>query len=354
MIIKSADDKEASIKLLEAIKRFPGLSAHKRTLVEEEIRTTKAGMRGEAETAYHIDFHLSESRNTMVLHDLRFELEDGRSAQIDHLLIHCTGQIWVLESKRVASGIKITEDGEFLRWNGRSYEGMASPISQNQRHVEVLREGLRWMESSFRIDTIHAYVIVSPKARIDRPRKGTFDTALVVKADLFMQKFEKDLDKVGFLGVLGGLLSAGGHRELAEELVTLHRPIAFDYASRFNVPREALDQLLNPACDPDGGPTSPPQSVASGAEQASAALPAAVVSPVATVAHRCRHCQSTALAVAYGQYGYYFKCGDCQGNTPIRVSCGNDGHKERIRKDGRRFFRECAACDTSRLFYING
>lgn len=130
MLIKSADDKEALIRTLEAIKRVPGLSAHKRMLVEQELRTTIAGVRGEADTAYEIEFYLGESQNTMILHDLRFELEDGRSAQIDHLLIHRTGKIWVLESKRVAKGIKITEDGEFLRWNGRTYDGMASPLEQ--------------------------------------------------------------------------------------------------------------------------------------------------------------------------------------------------------------------------------
>jgi len=56
-------------------------------MVDQEIRALKAGRRGEHDTAYEIDFHLGESKNTMVLHDLRFELDDGRVAQIDHLLI---------------------------------------------------------------------------------------------------------------------------------------------------------------------------------------------------------------------------------------------------------------------------
>ncbi|HGF4014027.1 nuclease-related domain-containing protein [Burkholderia cenocepacia] len=401
MLIKSADDKEALIRTLEAIKRVPGLSAHKRMLVEQELRTTIAGVRGEADTAYEIEFYLGESQNTMILHDLRFELEDGRSAQIDHLLIHRTGKIWVLESKRVAKGIKITEDGEFLRWNGRAYDGMASPLEQNRRHVEVLRAVLRQVKSSFEIRNIHSYVVVSSKARIDRPRKGKFDTALIVKADQFLQNFEKDLTKIGFFDVVGALIASGGHKELAQELVTLHRPIEFDYAARFDVPREAIERQLNPTPativspavtdkqaesagapkvaaapktspdleswpddhDPDipadrwvppnvggtlAGQSSPAESVMVAQSASSEA------GPQPSGDHRCRHCRSTALMVTYGQYGYYFKCQDCEGNTPIKVSCGHDGHKERIRKEGEKFYRECAACDSSRLFYVNG
>lgn len=305
-----------------------------------------AGVRGEADTAYEIEFHLRESENTMILHDLRFELKDGRSAQIDHLLIHRTGRIWVLESKRVAKGLKITEDGEFLRWNGRTYDGMASPIEQNRRHVEVLRAVLRQVKSSFEIKDIYSYVVVSSKARIDRPRKGKFDTAFIVKADLFLQNFEKDLDKVGIFDVFGALFASGGHKELARELVTLHRPIEFDYAARFDVTHEAIDRQLNPT-----PATSVSPAVATQAESATA--PKASVTQ-SSGDHRCRHCRSNALMVTYGQYGYYFKCQDCDGNTPIKVSCGHDGHNERIRKEGQNFYRECAACDTSRLFYVNG
>lgn len=55
----------------------------------------------------------------------------------------------------------------------------------------------------------------------------------------------------------------------------------------------------------------------------------------------------------YGKYGYYFKCADCDGNTPIKIGCGHDGHKERIRKDGVKFFRECEQCKTSSLYFVN-
>lgn len=44
-------------------------------------------------------------------------------------------QCFVLETKHFRDGLKITEEGEFLRFNGytKRYEGMPSPIAQNER-----------------------------------------------------------------------------------------------------------------------------------------------------------------------------------------------------------------------------
>ena len=67
----------------------------------------------------------------------------------------------------------------------------------------------------------------------------------------------------------------------------------------------------------------------------------------------CRHCGRAALSVEYGRYGYYLKCGGCGGNTPIAAVCAGCGGKERIRKAGKQFFAECAACKTSRLYHTN-
>jgi hypothetical protein len=45
---------------------------------------------------------------------LRLE-HNGRTAQIDHLLINRWMECYVLESKHFNAGLKITEDGEFMR-----------------------------------------------------------------------------------------------------------------------------------------------------------------------------------------------------------------------------------------------
>lgn len=179
MILKPADDKKTTLEKLESMLETPGLSAKTRAAIDREIRTTRAGISGEADAAYHIDFHFRNSENTAVLHDLRLELGDGRVAQIDHLIIHLTNKIWLLETKRVAHGVKITDEGEFLRWNGHAYEGMASPIEQNKRHTAVLKEVIRDLDVP-PVDEYVPYVLLSPKSRVDRPAK--FDTSSVVVA----------------------------------------------------------------------------------------------------------------------------------------------------------------------------
>jgi len=75
--------------------------------------------------------------------------------------------------------------------------------------------------------------------------------------------------------------------------------------------------------------------------------------PLAVPKHHCRRCQATNISIQYGKFGYYFKCDNCDGNTPIKLDCGKEGHKERLRKDGLRFYRECADCQSSAMYFTN-
>src|SRR3546814_3580528 len=53
----------------------------------KELRNRRAGLKGERDSAYLIDFDYASSPNWAVIHDLRLE-HGGRTAQIDHLLIN--------------------------------------------------------------------------------------------------------------------------------------------------------------------------------------------------------------------------------------------------------------------------
>lgn len=407
MIYKDTDNKDAVLAILEKMLALAG--ADKKALIERELRIMRAGVKGERESAYLIDFHLKDSTRTAVVHDLRLVLDDGRVAQIDHLLIHRTRRIYILETKHFAHGVKITEQGEFLRWNDwkKTYEGMPSPLAQNERHALVLRrvlESLGLGESP-----IETLVLVAPEARIDRPRK--FDTSQVVKADQFMERLHKSLEGAPVLTALSGLLKntvSDSIGDIAKKLVALHRPSTSDYMARFGVQREALvraapattesaaaaagsatsatsatsaaaRQAAAPAPAARPAPVQPEPALASAAPAASAAAsrraPRVVILPKGSAAmqhaqgaastlaaasleaaaqpHTCRNCGGAALSIVWGKYGYYFKCGDCSGNTPFNVGCGGADHKERIRKDGRHFYRECADCGTSSLYFTN-
>jgi hypothetical protein len=356
MIIKEADDKAASVAMLEQLLASASKKGQKGS-IEIELRNLRAGLKAEKDAAYLIDFHYS-GQNWAVIHDLRIEV-DGRTAQIDHLLISRAMLMFLLETKRFHAGLKITDDGEFLRWNDykKTYEGMASPIAQNERHLLVLKSLLKQLSLPTRMGMrleprIIPLVLVSPNARIDRSRK--FDSSAVIKADALEKTVSRILEEQSPL-ILAKVVAPDTLETLAKSLVSHHRPASYDYAGRFGVPEPA--RPTPPSAAPEVS-TAPPRAakteVSAGAKpwetRGDQHMPAAAGDDGSP---QCRHCQSTDLSIAYGRYGYYFKCEKCQGNTPIKVSCGNPAHKERLRKDGRRFYRECAGCNTSTLFYEN-
>jgi len=67
---------------------------------------------------------------------------------------------------------------------------------------------------------------------------------------------------------------------------------------------------------------------------------------------RCKDCQGVDGSVQYGKYRYYFQCAKCGANTAIKFAC-QAGHKPRLRKAGNPFYRECAECNTSEIYFIN-
>jgi hypothetical protein len=110
------------------------LSEKQRFLLERQLRNIEAGERGEKDSAYFVDFYFGKSKNWAVIHDLRIE-HNGQVAQIDHLIINRSMNIYVLETKNFHYGLKITPEGEFLVYDGKKYFAIESPIEQNERTI---------------------------------------------------------------------------------------------------------------------------------------------------------------------------------------------------------------------------
>ncbi len=242
MLLKAPDDKRHLVAELDRL-AIVAPPSRKRQIAEES-RILRAGLKGEQESAYLLDFHLKGSRNTAMIHDLRLKC-NGRVAQIDHVLLHRTLNIFVLETKHFHSGLKITEQGEFLRWNAstKTYEGMPSPLAQNARHIAVLRDVFKRMEMPTRLGirltpVFLSYVLVSPAAWIVRPTR--FDTSHVLKADLFSA--EDELNKRGLFKGVGHIIrfvEPATIRAIGRQLVALHTPAIIDYAARFGISKPA-------------------------------------------------------------------------------------------------------------------
>jgi hypothetical protein len=52
-------------------------------------------------------------------------------------------------------------------------------------------------------------------------------------------------------------------------------------------------------------------------------------------------------------FSFHCTCAACNQHTPIQFSCGKAGHRERIRQDGRTFYRECPDCRIRTVFFVN-
>lgn len=247
MILKQKDNRNEDIQELNRLLTL-NISAKQRFLVERELKCLLSGNSGESNSAYYLDFKYKDSKNWAVIHDLRIE-HRGLVAQMDHLLINRFMEIYVLESKNYFYGIKITDTGEFMAYTGKTYQGIESPIEQNNRHIELLQKtindrnlGPKRLGISLPI-TFKNHVLVAPNARIDRPKHNRFDTSSVAKADAFVTLIHNEIDKMSVIStfaVATKLIGSETLEEFGQKLVRLHRQGAINYSAKFGIDESAV------------------------------------------------------------------------------------------------------------------
>lgn len=249
MILKNKDDRSEDIRELKRLLDL-NLSGKQRFLVERELKCLMSGNSGESNSAYLLNFRFKDSKNWVLLHDLRIE-HKGLVAQIDHLLINRFLEMYVLESKNYFYGIKITDDGEFLAYNGKGYQGIESPIEQNKRHIDLLQKAVedrKLAPTRLGISipvSLKNYVLVAPNARVDRPTKHKLDTTMVIKADSFVSHLEREMDKdsIGSVVAMAKVVGTDTLEEFAKKLMWLHRPGKFNYVAKFGIDENAIQVI---------------------------------------------------------------------------------------------------------------
>ncbi|MEZ3426567.1 MAG: NERD domain-containing protein [Lachnospiraceae bacterium] len=110
-----------------------------RKKIEKQINMARYGEIGENNIAYELQ---NSGMDMYILHDVYFEI-NGLSAQIDYIVI-TRQHIYVIECKNLIGNIEVDNSGAFIRTyeiaGRRMKEGIYSPITQNQRHMQVLKE----------------------------------------------------------------------------------------------------------------------------------------------------------------------------------------------------------------------
>ncbi|MFQ4138332.1 NERD domain-containing protein [Nodosilinea sp. PGN35] len=357
-------------------------------------KQVQAGRRAEEQMAFYLRRAFGEDPKIKVLNGLRVERQ-GEVAQIDHLLISTHGFI-LIESKSVTTQIRVNAQGEWSRQVGRAWQGMPSPVLQVERQAELLKALLNdhvdqffrkvlTLQFTFTSVPFDGLVAISDVGMIQRP--PGFATKRVLKADQItsrIQEMHAAYRRASGLFSLnlkdaGAEFSDKSVTNLAEFLLQQHRPqpqLTDMSAPTAPLPRavapssppevkSAAKQVASPVANPPSPSTPRPQAVsptlraaAPPATQLSSPSPqprrgqVAPPSAGAAPAHTCRACGSSQLAIVYGKYGYYFKCADCSGNTPIKVTCAN-GEKAKISKQGREFYTLCDDRANPQLFYVN-
>ena len=203
VFLKEASDAEEFIKKMNSL--LANASGELKDKIEEQIKYAEAGLLGERQ----IIFELKNSGIDMfILHDIYLEIGD-LSAQIDFLLI-TRQHIYVIECKNLFGDIEIDEKGNFIRHvkYGKFYkkEGLYSPVTQNERHLNVLKEVRRQaklgsflgtaeklFETGFTSNYKSIVVLANPKTILNAKNAPKNISNQVIKVDQLVS-YIKNLD----------------------------------------------------------------------------------------------------------------------------------------------------------------
>lgn len=224
----SKDNKQLN-DLMELSKNLP---KDKKVFIDRDINLLKQGMDGEENVYYE----LKNSFIPMVcLHDIRLEYNDY-VAQFDFIII-TNKLIYVLETKKLNGDIEITQDGDFIRNIKNHYgkiikkEGMYSPISQNERHVNILKEVLTKERLIRTMPIKSAVVIASPKSIINKAKCPRVISKSICKYDQLTNLLKRDLnDKSNDMDMLEKFIY-----EIADYLIKNDKPATFDYMAKYSL-----------------------------------------------------------------------------------------------------------------------
>jgi len=230
-------DSDAGLQL-QKLKEFRNTAPDSvKKQVDQDIRMLEYGIAGEKNVAF-------ELKNTympmIVLHDLYIEY-NGLTAQIDYLVITQKFSL-VIECKNLAGNIEVTKNGDFIRttrFNGiHKREGIYSPITQNQRHLAMIKEirlasktnfimkGL--VEKFFDVNYKSVVVLANPKTIISMAQ-GPKDIAdQIIRCDQL----------VGYIRNLFNESKSEPSPEkqmyaLADFFLDLHKPNLVDYTKKY-------------------------------------------------------------------------------------------------------------------------
>ena len=226
--------------------------------IDKDIAIVKAGIIGEK----NIEYELSQAKYPMaVLRDL-YLVNGNDTAQIDYLIV-TRGCTFVIESKNLIGEITIDHKGEFTRKitvGNRYYrEGIYSPVTQNKRHMDLLKSIIVSRQSNFLkryladngFQEYHKSIVVfaNPKCVINDRYAPKEIKAQLIKADSLVAYMHKINIKLNPSAI-------STEKEMmakAEALRSMHQENPVDYTAKY---QEMIEQYKEqvPHCPMCGAP----------------------------------------------------------------------------------------------------
>jgi len=212
--------------------------------IEKQIKFAKYGADGENKVAYELK---TSGLDMYVLHDVYFEI-NGLSAQIDYIVI-TRKRIYILECKNLIGDIEIDSSGSFVRtyelFGRKMREGIYSPITQNKRHLQVLKELRKSSKSNLiskmifekNFDEVHKSVVVlaNPKTCLNARYAPKEIKQQVIRADQLIA-YIQEMDSL----VKENTMSEKQMKELAGFYLEKNVPGHSDYAEKYETLIEKL------------------------------------------------------------------------------------------------------------------
>lgn len=241
--LKKPDFYKADSDSKKQLERLQQLSAtapdRVKPQIERDMKLLAYGIAGEESVAFELN---NSYLPIIVLHDLRLEHE-GLSAQIDYLII-TTKFCLVVECKNLFGNLEVNSRGEFIReldFNGkRKKEGIYSPVTQNTRHMEMIKQ-LRLANKSNALmraalekyfDDFYRSVIVlaNPKTVINLKHAPKNVKDQIIRSDQLIEYIKRLIRESK-----EGSSSEKDMYKLADFFVGLHKENPVDYAEKYFV-----------------------------------------------------------------------------------------------------------------------
>jgi hypothetical protein len=229
----SSDEKQ--IKDLEKLLTICNINA--KSFIQNDIKKLKYGAVGENNIYYELK---NSFVPMMCMHNLRIEYK-GMVAQIDFVAI-TSKYIYIIECKNLIGDITITDKGEFIRYKKNSYgkvtskEGMYSPIVQNERHINIIKELLKdKLEYKYKLKRIESLIVTAnPKTVINKKYASKEISNKIIRHDQLIDTINESQKnkKIDWVFIEDDMIN------ISNCLMKYHKEIKIDYKSKYGIDTE--------------------------------------------------------------------------------------------------------------------